>query len=179
MKSLLVTISILAIIGLGIGTMINAVDTVTCTVTPGNYSVSVLPTSDPHGAMTLSATNRGTLITATNAGSLTAKLNIIGADATYSSFTWILSTSAPGTDTYIHAFSTAANPTSGTATGTDPTAGWVSLDKGSTYKTLNASVSSSGTEEFYLDMRTPTAAGAGTSFGSEYSTNVTVAAVAP
>lgn len=180
MKTLLATICILGIAGMMIGTMARAGNTVTATVTPGNYAVSVLPTSAPYGGMTLSATVTSTQITATNDGSLTAKLNIIGSDATYSTYTWTQSTTAPGTDIFVHAFTTKAiSPASGATLGSDPAIAWVSLDKTSTYKTLVASVASLGTQAFTLDMRTPTTAGAGTSFGHEYSTSVVVAAVAP
>lgn len=179
-KSLLATICILGIAGMVIGTIAEAGDTVTATVTPGNYAVSVLPTSAAYAGMTLSATKTSAQITATNDGSLTAKLNIIGADATYTSYTWTQSTTAPGTDIFVHAFSTkTVAPATGATLGTDPTVEWVALDKTSTYKTLVASVAAAGTQTFKLDMRTPTAAGAGTSFGNQYSTSVVVAAVAP
>lgn len=180
MKSFIATICILGIAGMMIGTMAMAGDTVTATVTPGNYAVSVSPTSAPYGGMTLSMTATSTQITATNNGSLTAKLNIIGADATWTTKTWTQSTTAPGTDTFVHAFTTKAiPPASGATLGSDPTIAWVSLDKTSTYKTLVASVAAAGTQTFTLDMRTPTAAGAETSFGNQYSTSVVVAAVAP
>jgi hypothetical protein len=189
MKSLLATICILAIVGMAVGvTIVMAGDTVNCTVTPGNYAVSVLPTSDPHGGMTLVSSHTGTKITATNDGSLTAKLTIIGADATYTEggkcgdgvCTWTLSTSAPGTDIYVHAFSTKdPAPTTNGTLGSDPTVEWVALDKGSTYKTLVATKGSGLTQDFYLDMRTPATGSTETDYGSEYSTDVTVAAGEP
>lgn len=163
-----------------IGTAVEAVDTVTATVTPGNYSVTLDVTSADYGGMTLSQTETSVTITATNNGSLTAKLNIIGSDATYTTYTWTQSTTAPGTDIFVHAFTTkTVPPATGATLGSDPTLEWVALDKSSTYKTLVASVASLGTQAFHLDFRTPTAAGAETSFGNEYSTTVTLQAVAP
>lgn len=178
MKSLIATICILAVLGVLMGTMASAGDTVSCTVTPGNYSVSVSPSSDPHGSMTLASSHTGTKITATNNGTLTAKINIKGADATYSSYTWTLSTTAPGEDIYVHAYSTKdpAPATNGTL-GSDPTTEWVSLDKGSNYKVLKASLAATLTQDFYLDFRTPATPAAGTSFGNVYSTTVTLQAV--
>ena len=179
-KSLFSTLLILGIIGMMVGTSTEAGNTVTATVTPGNYSVAVSPATADYSGMTLSATKTSATITATNDGSLASKFNIIGSDATYSTYTWTQSTTAPGTDTFVHAFSTKATaPTSGATLGTDPTTEWVSLDKTSTYKTLVASVAAAGTQDFHLDMRTPTTAGAETSFGNEYSMSVTLQAVAP
>lgn len=179
-KSLLVTLFILGIVGMEIGARVEAGNTVTATVTPGNYSVAISPATADYSGMTLSATKASATITATNDGSLASKFNIIGSDATYSTYTWTQSTTAAGADTFVHAFSTKATPpTSGATLGADPTTEWVSLDKTSTYKTLVASVAASGTQDFHLDMRTPTTAGAGTSFGNEYSMSVTLQAVAP
>lgn len=179
-KQFLATICILGIIGMMIGTTAEAGDTVTATVTPGNYSVTLDVTTAAYAGMTLSATKTSATITATNNGSLASKLNIIGSDATYTSYTWTQSTTAPGSDTFVHAFTTKATPpATGATLGTDPTVEWVSLDKTSTYKTLVASVAAAGTQAFHLDMRTPTTAGAGTSFGNEYSTSVVLQAVAP
>jgi hypothetical protein len=179
-KSLIIPVSILGVIGLTIGSIVSAGNTVTATVTPGNYSVSVSPASANYSGMTLSETKSSATITATSDGSLAAKINIIGADATYTTYTWTQSTTAPGTDTFVHAFSTKATaPASGATLGSDPTVEWVALDKGATYKTLVASLASAGTQDFKLDMRTPTTAGAETSFGNQYSTSVTLQAVAP
>lgn len=180
-KSFLATICILGIVGMVIGAVAEAGNTVTATVTPGNYSVSVSPATVAYTSMTLSATKMSATITATNDGSLAEKINILGADATGGGKTWTQSTTAPGTDTFVHAFTTKATPpATGTALGTtDPTTDWISLDKVSTYKTLVASVAAAGTQDFHLDMRTPTTAGAETAFGTEYSMSVTLQAVAP
>jgi len=180
MKSLLAIAAVLGIAGMLAGTAAQAGNTVTATVTPGNYSVSVSPTSADYSGMTLSTTKTSAKLTATNDGSLAAKINILGSDATYTTYTWTQSTTAPGTDTFVHAFTIKATPpATGATLGADPATDWVSLDKGATYETLVASVASAGTQDFYLDMRTPTAAGAGTSFGHQYSTSVTLQAVAP
>jgi len=187
MKSLLISISIVAIAGLVVGAMAVATDTVTCTVTPGAYAVSVSPTSDPYGPMTLSGTKTGTTITATNSGSIPERLNILGSDAVYGTTecggnpcTWTLSTSALGQDQFVHAFTTKATPpTSGATLGSDPTTQWVPLDKGTSYTQLVASVAAAGTQDFHLDMRTPSSAGTNTSYGHAYSITVTLQAVAP
>jgi hypothetical protein len=162
---------------IGIGA--KAGDTVTATVTPGNYSVSVSPGSENYGGMLINATKTSATITATNDGTLTAKINILGSDATYTTYTWTLSTTAPGQDIYVHAFSTKGTPpVTGDTLGADPTVEWVALDKGANYKTLVASLGSTLTQDFHLDMRTPSSAGVETSFGNEYSTDVTLQAVA-
>lgn len=76
----------------------------------------------------------------------------------------------------MHCFTTDLAKTSGAATGTDPSANWVGLDS-SDYATLAAGIAVLGSEEFALDMRTPTAAGAQTDYGEQYDTTITVQAV--
>jgi len=188
MKSLLAMICILGMTGIMIGTIVEAGDTVTATVTPGNYSVSVDPIAADYGSMTLAATETSAQIAATNAGSLTEKINILGSDATYTEVahcgdgtcTWTLSTVAPGQDTIVHAFTTKATPpATGATLGTNPLVEWVPLDKGANYTIASASVEAADIMNFYLDMRTPATAGTETDYGSEYSSTVTLQAVAP
>lgn len=177
-KILLATLSIVGIMGVMLGTVAEAGYIVTATVTPGNYSVSVDVATAAYGSMLLSTTQSSATITATNSGSLTEKINITGSDATYTDKTWTLSNTAVGTDTYVHAFSTKATaPATGATLSADPTTDWVGLDTSAI--TFKASLAAAGTQAFKLDMRTPSAASTNTVFGSEYSSVVTLTAVAP
>ena len=140
------------------------------------YSVSVDPTSVNYGGMAMDATKASTTITAT-VGNSDTKLNITGADATYTSYTWTLS-AALGEDQYVHAFTKDTGLSSGGTLGSDAATQWVALDKTGN-QVLAASVSAYGSQTFKLDMRTPSTAGTETNLGSQYSTDVTIVASAP
>lgn len=179
MRTLIATLCILGMISLVINVAVRAgtESTVTCSVTPGSYSVSVATSTYNYGSMTINSTASSTDDIATNDGGLTEKFNIKGADAaTTSPYIWTLNTDL-GTDIYMHAFSATNTQASGAATTTDPETSWVALATG--YQVLAASVAQSGTKTFWLDMRTPSAAGASTTYGQIYETTVTVQAAAP
>jgi hypothetical protein len=175
MKSLIASICILGIVGMMIGTMAKAGNVVTCTVTPGAYSVSVSPDSVGYGGMTLSATKASGTITATNDGTIATKLLINGSNATYVAYTWTLSTSIGVEDAYLHAYTTDLTEASGTAIGADYTTEWEDLLTGNS--DLAASVAVSGNQTFQLDMRTPASVSGG--LGNSFTTTVTVTATAP
>lgn len=147
------------------------------------YSVSVDPTSVNYGEMVMNATKASATITATVDNSIT-KLNIVGTDATYTEggkcgdgvCTWMLSGSL-GQDQYIHAFTKNTGLATNGTLGSDPATEWVALDK--TGKVLAASVDAYGSQTYKLDMRTPSSSGTETDLGSQYSTDVTIVAMAP
>jgi len=147
------------------------------------YSVSVDPTSVNYGGMAMNTTRASAIITAT-VGDAATKLNIIGADATYTEggkcgdgvCTWALSI-ALGQDQYVHAFTKSTGLTTGGTLGSNPSSEWVALTK--TNQLLSASVTANGSQNFKLDMRTPSTAGTETNLGSQYSTDVTIVASAP
>jgi hypothetical protein len=179
MKSLVVTICILGIIGLVIGMTVKGDETdyITCSVTPATISVSVEPVSHNYGTMLINATASSTIATSTNTGGIIENFNILGADAATTTLIWTLSPTGRGTDIYMHCFTTNLSLQSGSATGTSPASAWVGLDKGSNYKTLATGIGVGANEEFVLDMRTPSVAGAQTDYGEQYDTTVTVQAV--
>jgi len=63
--------------------------------------------------------------------------------------------------------------------GSNPATQWVALTKISDENILAASVVANGSQDFKLDMRTPSAAGGETELGKSYSTDVTIVASAP
>lgn len=179
MRELIATICILAMVSLVINVAVRAGTeaTVTVSVIPGSYSVSVATSTYDYGSMLINSTASSSDDIATNDGQLTEKLQIKGADAaTTSPYIWTLSEDI-GTDIYTHAFTAIDGLVTGAATGTDPETSWVALGTG--YQTLAASVAQSGTKQFWLDIRTPSAAGASTTYGEIYETTVTVLAAAP
>ncbi len=148
------------------------------------YSVSVEPTSVGYGGMPIDVTKASGIITAT-VGNAATKLNIIGADATYTEggkcgdgvCTWTLS-GAQGQDQYVHAFTKNTSLTTGGTLGSNPDSQWVALDT-SGDQVLAASVGAGLTQDFKLDMRTPDTAGGETELGKTYFTDVTIVASAP
>jgi len=149
------------------------------------YSVTVEPTSVNYGVMPINDTKASGIITAT-VGDAATKLNIKGVDATYTEggkcgdgvCTWTLS-AAQGTDAYVHAFTKNTGLASGGTLGSNPATQWVALTKISDENILAASVVANGSQDFKLDMRTPSAAGGETELGKSYSTDVTIVASAP
>jgi len=149
------------------------------------YSVTVEPTSVNYGVMPINDTKASGIITAT-VGDAATKLNIKGADATYTEggkcgdgvCTWTLS-ATQGEDQYVHAFTKNTGLASGGILGSNPATQWVALTKISDENILAASVVANGSQDFKLDMRTPSAAGGETELGKSYSTDVTIVASAP
>jgi hypothetical protein len=155
-------------------------------------SISISPTTIDYGGMLINTTKASGIITVSNESSQSVDLNIMGADAEYQeatgeeslctdtavqdTCTWTLS-SALGTDQYIHAYTTDTTLASGGTIGTNPSIEWVDL--ATTYKTLATGIAAGATQDFQLDMRTPSTAGGETAYGKQYSTTVTVQAVAP
>lgn len=114
MKSLITTICILGIVGMAIGTIADAGDTVTATVTIGTVSVTVTPTSFGYGSIPYSGTKESfdSDLASTNisavVGTAITDLDIKGADTA----DWALNTVANiGEDIYAHEFGTAADET--------------------------------------------------------------------
>lgn len=140
-------------------------DSVSATVTVQNISVSVSDGSVAYGTLSTSSTEDTTTNgindsqTATNDGNITVDLDISGADTA----SWTLAATA-GTDQYIHSFCTAT---------CDTTPSWTALT--TSYQSLATSVAASGTQEFDLQISTPTTS---TSFTQQTAT-VTVLASAP
>jgi len=154
MKFLLATICILGMVGMVIGTMVEAGDTVTATVTIGTVSVTIAPTSFDYGTMPFSSNKQsfdttGVLasknISAT-VGSLPTDLGIKGAVTT----DWTtLHITTPGVNTYVHMFSTSTNET------TRP-ASYVGLTTNYADNVLASNVAGSGQVWFGLKIYTPT-----------------------
>jgi hypothetical protein len=138
--------------------------TVTATVTAQNVSVAVTDGTITYGTLATgttqdtSASGVDNSQTATNSGNVAIDINIRGND----SGDWTLGSSA-GTDIYTHKFCT-------TTCDSSPT--WTGLT--TNYQTLSSSVSASGTQEFDMQIGTPSST---TNF-SEQSVDVTVQAVA-
>lgn len=161
LKRSAILVSLLLLTGIVLApSLVGAADTatVTATVTPKLVSVTVSPTSVAYGTVPLSSSATSGVITATNDGNVTETFNIKGADATYSTNTWVLSDTAVGANQYMHKF---ALPTYIT---------WTPLS--TTYLTLATGIAASGTQDFKLQIWTPTS----TTLYGEYSTTVTVLA---
>jgi len=144
-------------------------DTVACTVTGSNLSVSI--TSDGtvnYGTLSTSAsqdTTSGGLDdtqTANNDGTIAAKFNITSTVASGGSTDWTLG-ETPGTDVFVHSFST------------DSGSSWEPISTAGVYETLAASVAVDGNQTFDLKITMPSTI-------SDYDTNsitVTIQAVTP
>ncbi len=118
--------------------------TVAATVTVQNISVSVTDGTVAYGTLGTGSsadTNPADTQTATNNGNITENLNIKGQN----SANWTLGASA-GADTYVHKFCTASCTT--------PPTNYTALT--TNYQTLAASVVTSGTQTFDLEISTPT-----------------------
>ncbi len=143
MRSLITSIAILAVIGLAIGLAVQAdtTDTVSCTVTPQAIAVSVDVGSVDYGVLDINDTSGpSVVITATNNGNVTEKFEIMSSNST----NWAISNSAVGAETFMHEFAT-DDPTYAAYTAMDDTA----------YNTLDASVSTGGTQPFKLRLKMP------------------------
>ncbi len=156
MKSLLATICILAMVGMMIGTIAKAGDTVTATITIGTVSVTIAPTTFDYGTMPFSSTKAsydtagvlaGKNISAT-VGTLVTDLDIKGAVTTG----WTtLDATTPGVNTYVHKFATSTDET------TEPTNSYVGLTTSfADPDKLAAAVAAEGVVWFGLEISTPT-----------------------
>ena len=160
MKSLIASITILGLVGMVVGVVAQgaSTDTVTATVTPQTVSVTVDIESVDYGVLDMSETSApSAVITATNSGNVTEKLEIKGSDST----NWTLSPSAVGANTFMHEF----------ATDDDSYASYTALNN-TTYDTLDTSVVESGTQLFKLQLKMPSS----TTNTETQSTTITVLA---
>jgi hypothetical protein len=163
MKSLIAILSILIMVGLIVGSLIQAADTatITATVTVQNISLSVSDGSITYGTMpansSKSTCDLNDTQTVTNNGNVAETFNIKGQN----SANWTLA-ATNGTDQYVHKFATSGCPwTSGTALTTS-------------YQTMATNIPANGTSTLNLQITTPNPS---TVF-TEQSVDVTVQAVA-
>ena len=172
MKSLIASIAILGLVGMVVGITASAATdgTVTATVTPQNISVSLSATSTNYGILALSTsdgsrtTATSSVFTVTNNGNVTENFDIRGASST----DWTLNSSpattgAVGSNQFVHRFDADSVFTTGTAKALS-----------TSNQTLGASIATSGTQDFVLQMNMPTAS----SVTAQQSTTVTVVATA-
>lgn len=148
MKSFIATITVLVLLGMLVGTAARAGTeaTVAATVTVQNISVSVSDGTVTYGTLgqnVTADTEPADGQTATNDGNITEDFNIKGQN----SANWTLAGTA-GSDQYIHRF---CNDTASDCT-TPPT-NYTALT--TSYQTLAASVATSGTRLFQLQINTP------------------------
>jgi len=140
-------------------------DNVNLNITPAVISISVSDGSVSYGIMAANSTKNTTNSglndsqTATNNGNVTENLNIKGQN----SANWTLA-AAVGNEQYTHKFCDI---------NCDTSPAWTALT--TSYQTLATAISVSGTQDFDLQVGTPTT----TSHYTQQSVNVTVQAVAP
>ncbi len=163
----IVSVIILASIGIAIGPLAFSATTATvsATVTAQNVSVTVLSGSVAYGTLSLSGST-STLASALNdtqnassTSNVAEDFNIKTSDAT-GGVTWV-ATSTAGSDLYVHSFSTNSGST------------WAAMAS-SSYSTLKTNVAALGAQAFDLKLDTPTAS----SDFAQKSITVTVQAVA-
>lgn len=165
MKSILISVSILGLVGMLVCSAVLAGSeaSVTATVTVQNISVGVTDGSVAYGTLgsnTSAGTNPADTQTVTNNGNITENFNIKGQN----SVNWTLGATA-ASDVYVHKFCTAT-------CGTPPT-NYTALT--TSYATLATGITTSGTQTFDLYITTPNPS---TVF-TQQSVDVTVQAVAP
>ena len=170
MKSLIASILILGLVGLVVGVAVKGAETatVTATVTPRLLSVTITTDgSVAYGIMSLN-TSKSTLPTglndtqtAKNDGNDVENLNIRSSNATGGT-QWTLA-AAPGENQFVHKFST----NGGTS--------WTTFANDTTNYSLATNVAVNGTQNFDLQITTPTA----TTDYVQKTITVTVQAVAP
>jgi len=161
MKSLIVTICILGLVGMVVGVAVKGAETagVAATVTAQNISVAVADGIVEYGTLPVNTT-KSTLVnelhdlqTATNNGNVTEKFNIKGQN----SANWLLKATA-GSNEYVHKFSKNSGGL------------WTALTID--YQELATGIAKDGTQTFDLQITTPTA----TTYFTEQLVNVTVQA---
>ena len=166
MRSLITSIAILALVGLVVGVAVQAADeaSVGATVTVQNISVSVDDGAVAYGTLAVdtiedtTSSGKNDSQTATNNGNVTVDLNIRGTN----SGSWTLA-SAAGDGEYAHKFCT---------TDCDSSPTWTALTTSNL--TLVSAVGTSGSQEFDLQITTPTI----TSIYTVQSVDVTIQATA-
>jgi len=154
MKSLIATICILGIMGMAIGTITRAGDTVTATVTIGTVEVTVDPTDFDYGTIPFSTSeesfdvidNAGVFNIKATVGTLETDLDIKGANSTGGTG-WTLAAAA-GAGEYAHKFGIAAN-------GTTKPASYAALTTNYEDNVLAANVVASDSVWFGLEIWTP------------------------
>lgn len=149
MRSLLISIAILGLVGTVVGVAVGAqsTDDVTATVTAKLISVSVSSGTVAYGILDLNTTTTtvalGQTQTATNDSNVAVDLGIRSSDATSSSTNWNLAAAA-GDNAFTHEFSTDGSS-------------YAAFDvNNSTYSTLVSGVAASGSQTFDLRIGTPT-----------------------
>jgi hypothetical protein len=149
--TLLISICIVVMFGLVVGTIASAGDTVTATVTIGTVSVTLNQTAFDYGAMpyntskasfTTTGVLNGKNISAT-VGTVVTDLGIKGAVTA----DWTTLAAAPGANTYVHSFGTAADET-------HVAGSYTALTTSS--QSLSAGVAANGVIWFGLQITTPT-----------------------
>lgn len=174
MKSLIASIAIVVLVGMAVGTAVQAVEqqSVTATVTPTLVSISVSPGSVAYGFVDVPSVDNlptgDTIISVNNNGNVNEDFEIKGADATGTTITWTIVDAAPGVAAYNHKFIDCGS----SATCVSPA---VANNMTTTLESLAAAVVPTSTEYFKLRLSTPTETGGDT---SEHSTTVTVVAIA-
>lgn len=149
MKSLIASITILGLAGMIVGVGVQGADEagVAATVTVQNISVTVADGVVAYGTLGVNTSKDTTTSgvddtqTATNNGNITENLNIRGDDSTTS---WTLA-GAAGSEQYVNKFCI-------TTCDSSPT--WTALTTSN--QTLASSVGTSGTQDFDLQIITPT-----------------------
>jgi len=162
MKSLIITITILAWVGMIVGIVALAADegTVAATVTAQQISIVVTPGSVAYGSVALGATD-DTIATAEpqwaeNNGNAAADFNIKGSN----SASWSIITGVPSGEDYRHRFATDSGA-------------WIALD--TSYVDFFDDVAENATQGFDLEILIST----GTAITAEQNVNVWLQAVTP
>lgn len=99
-KQFIASLCVLAMVGMAVGVGAQGADTVECSVTPMEISVSVSPTLTDYGIMGINNDNIAVeIFTVTNTGNEVEDITITGSDTT----DWGLAGS-PGNETFTHKF---------------------------------------------------------------------------
>ena len=156
MKTFLVIICIVGMIGAGVGLEVFGADasTTDATVTPtsiqitrsagdgifayGNVSLGTTTSTEPAGLDDVE--------TFKNTGSAAEKFSMKTSHAVNGT-QWDVTSGSPGTNTFRHSFTTTTSPT------------WQILDTYDTYETASSSVAVNGTVDTYMQIEMPTGTG--------------------
>jgi len=181
MKSLIVSVAILGVVGLAVGTGAGAVD-VTATATPQLVSINMPTTSIGYGFVGIPSVDNETtapsanvILSVENTGNVDEDFLIKGSNAAFGgggSVTWTIVDGAPGgasTHNYNHKF---VDCGVGDSTCTTEDA---ANNMTTTSESLSAGVSAGSIDYFRLKLSTPTETGGDL---TEHTTTVTVTAVA-
>jgi len=170
MKSLIISLCILGMVGVAIGIAVWAAeDTITCSVTARDIAISV--TTDgtiDYGNVDLSSSTStlpnaiDDVQTASNDGS-TAKISVKTSNATPATGWTSVESFNGSNDEFIHSFTTTTSPT------------WQVITEAGEYETASSTVEAGGTLDFYFQIETDDAY---TDYTAK-SITLTVQAVAP